>query len=349
MRVSDFHFDLPLTSIATEPLYPRDRARLLVVSDHLSDKHIADLPELLNPGDLLVFNDTKVLPVRLNIFQDGRKIEVTLHKELKSGCWKAFAKPARKLRTGMPAQVAEDFTVMVLDKTEGEVTLEFNCQGDVFFQKLSAYGSMPLPPYIKRKEGLREKDLDDYQTIFARHDGAVAAPTAGLHFTPALFDALAAKAIAHTFVTLHVGAGTFLPVKVEEIKDHLMHREYGVVGKSACDMISATRARGGKVIAVGTTSLRILEAAAMHHGRLAPFEGETDIFITPGYQISTVDRLLTNFHLPESTLLMLVSALIGLKRVKEVYTYAIKKNYRFYSFGDACLLNVSPEAKGDIS
>lgn len=345
MRVSDFYFELPAASIATTPVYPRDSAKLLVVSDGLHDKHISDLPDLLEPNDLLVFNDTKVLPVRLTVLQEGRKVEVTLHKELHSGCWKAFVKPARKLHVGILAQVAEDLSAMVLDKTEGEVTLEFNCRGDEFFQKLSAYGAMPLPPYIKRKEGVRKEDFQDYQTIFAKHNGAVAAPTAGLHFTPELLEALHKKGIAYTYVTLHVGAGTFLPIKVDQIKDHIMHTEYGVVTQEACDAIAATKERGGKIVAVGTTSLRILEAAAMHHGTLAPFSGETDIFITPGYRFKTIDRLLTNFHLPESTLLMLVSSLVGLPKIKEAYAHAISSGYRFYSFGDACLLDVELQQK----
>jgi S-adenosylmethionine:tRNA ribosyltransferase-isomerase len=338
MLVSNFHFSLPKEFIADAPMRPRDAARLLQVTSPYQDKHIYDLPDLLNPHDILVFNDTKVLPVRLQVIQGGRHVEVTLHKQLEGNCWKAFAKPARKLHVGSVAEIGEGFSAVVLEKQGGEVILEFSVGGSLFFEKLLAHGIMPLPPYIKRgREGLKE-DFDDYQTVFAKHEGAVAAPTAGLHFTDRLLKAIDDKGIASTYVTLHVGAGTFLPVKVEDTKDHVMHTEYGMVSQDACSKIREAKEKGGKVVAVGTTALRALESAARQQKTIQPFAGETNLFITPGYQFNVVDKLLTNFHLPGSTLFMLVSAFSGLTEMKQAYAYAMEQRYRFYSFGDACFL-----------
>lgn len=338
MLVSDFYFDLPKEYIANSPIRPRDAAKLLCVAKDYQHKHVYHLPELLGAHDLLVFNDTKVLPVRLQLLQEGRHIEVTLHKQITSHKWKAFAKPARKLHIGKPVEISSDFSATVLTKEEGEVTLEFNLGGAAFLEKLYEYGTMPLPPYIKRERRGLKQDFSDYQTVFAKHEGSVAAPTAGLHFTDELLTALDSKGIKRIYVTLHVGAGTFLPVKVTDTKDHVMHSEYAVINQETCNKIIETKRQGGKVIAVGTTALRVLESAAITKNNIAPFAAETNLFITPGYEFKIVDRLLTNFHLPGSTLFMLVSAFSGLNKMKEAYALAIKNNYRFYSFGDACLL-----------
>ncbi len=338
MKVDDFDFDLPQDLIAQRPASPRDRARLLL-GDGLVDKVMADLPGCLAAGDILVFNDTRVIPARLKGKRDEAGVEVTLHMRVSADTWKVFAKPAKKLQPGNVIAFADGFTAEVTQKgLGGEVTLRFNLSGGDLMAALEAHGGMPLPPYIKRQGLADERDKSDYQTLFADKKGAVAAPTAGLHFTPELMKALADKGVTHTKLTLHVGAGTFLPVKVDDTDDHVMHAEWGEVGSHAVAAINAAKARGGKVVAVGTTSLRLLESATHEDGTLHPFEDETDIFITPGYRFRIVDTLLTNFHLPRSTLFMLVSAFAGLYRMKNIYETAISRGYRFYSYGDGCLL-----------
>ncbi|MDA0782680.1 MAG: tRNA preQ1(34) S-adenosylmethionine ribosyltransferase-isomerase QueA [Rickettsiales bacterium] len=339
MLVSDFNFDLPKELIADKPKFPRDTSRLLVVDNQLTDKTFSDIIDLLNPDDVLVFNDTKVIPARLFGNRAGAKVEVTLHKNEADGVWKVFAKPAKKLKTADIFYVADDFYATVLDKNEGEVTLKFSTNGEEFFDKLNKYGQMPLPPYIDRKDGTLNSDIKDYQTVYAKNKGAVAAPTAGLHFTDELLRKIDEKGVKRVFTTLHVGAGTFLPVKVDDTKDHKMHSEFGIVTKDAANAINESRKSGGRVICVGTTSLRILESVADDEGNLSEFEGETDIFITPGYKFKIADCLLTNFHIPKSTLFMLVSAFSGLERMQDAYRHAISQNYRFYSYGDACFLN----------
>jgi S-adenosylmethionine:tRNA ribosyltransferase-isomerase len=353
MKTDLFDFDLPRELIAQHPATPRDMARLLEVGDSLNDHRIRDLPGLLAPGDILVFNDTRVIPARLTGRRGMARIEVTLHKRDGHGDaqhgdldarapaqWRVFARPARKLRVGERIDFAEDFSAEVLARGEaGEVTLKFNVEGEVLIESLHRHGIMPLPPYIQRDAAGEEQDNQDYQTIFAAHDGAVAAPTAGLHYTPELLTALDARDLKRVTVTLHVGAGTFLPVKVDDLQDHKMHSETGIVTREAADTINAARAAGGRVIAVGTTALRLLESAATDDGTLKPFAGDTDIFITPGYRFKIVDLLLTNFHLPRSTLFMLVSAFAGLDRMQAAYAHAKVSGYRFYSYGDCSLLH----------
>ena len=338
MKVQDFDFDLPRNRIADRPAEPRDAARLLHVREGGShDRGVRDLPGLLRAGDLLVFNDTRVIPARLKGRRGAAGVEVTLHQPIADDAWKAFARPAKKLHPGDIVAFAEDFTARVVEKGgDGEVTLRFDRTGAALMEALRRHGTMPLPPYIKRVGD--DRDRDDYQTMFARHEGAVAAPTAGLHFTPGLMAALAARGIGHATVTLHVGAGTFLPVKVEEVGDHRMHSERGVVDAATAAAVNAARAAGGRVVAVGTTSLRLLETAADPTGRLHPFSGDTDIFITPGYRFRMVDLLMTNFHLPKSTLFMLVCAFAGTDGMRAAYDHALAAGYRFYSYGDACLL-----------
>ncbi len=341
MLVSDFDFDLPRELIAISPASPRDSARLIdATGPHLIDKTIKDLKSILKAGDLLVFNDTKVIPARLLGKRKDAKVEVTLHKMLSDGVWNVFARPAKKLKAGDIFKIAEDFFATVLDKDGGEVTLKFSASGEEFYEKLGRYGSPPLPPYISRDSGVRKQDVDDYQTIYAKHRGAVAAPTAGLHFTDDMLKDIADKGIRTAFVTLHVGAGTFLPVKVEDTKDHKMHSEYCILSQETADLINDTKKAGGRIVAVGTTSLRLLESAAAN-GPLQKFEGDTDIFITPGYKFKVVDAMLTNFHLPKSTLFMLVSAFAGVEKMRAVYKHAIENKYRFYSYGDACFLKIS--------
>ena len=337
MLVSDFDFELPPERIAAHPVYPRDSAKLLQVGDGLADKILRDLPDLLNPGDLMVFNNTRVIPARLFGKRGEAGIEVTLLKPLADGEWTAFARPGKRLKLSDRVSFGKELHAMVTHKADdGQVHLAFSAQGDAFFAQLKKVGSMPLPPYIKRLSP-DAQDERDYQTIYAKEEGAVAAPTAGLHFTESLFQALEARGVEKAFVTLHVGAGTFLPVKVEDTKDHVMHSEWGQIDAETVERIRAAKARGNKVVAVGTTSLRVLESAA-RDGELKPFSEETDIFITPGYQFKVVDRLLTNFHLPKSTLFMLVSAFAGLDKMQAAYAHAIAHDYRFYSYGDACLL-----------
>jgi S-adenosylmethionine:tRNA ribosyltransferase-isomerase len=340
MRVDDFDFELPRECIAERPVSPRDRARMLhVLSDGAEDLTVSDLPRLLKAGDVLVFNDTRVIPARLFGRRGEAGIEVTLHERVALDTWKAFARPAKKLKPADTVRFGEDFSATVAEKGEaGEVTLRFDRSGDELMTALDHFGRMPLPPYIRKGEA-DERDLTDYQTVFAREKGAVAAPTAGLHFTPDLLAALDAAGIRRVTVTLHVGAGTFLPVKVEDTADHRMHSERGIVGRETAEAVNAARAAGGRVVAVGTTSLRLLESAADEAGVLHPFDGATDIFITPGYRFRVVDVLMTNFHLPRSTLFMLVSAFSGLERMKRAYAHAIAAGYRFYSYGDSCLLH----------
>lgn len=340
MRVDDFDFELPRERIAERPANPRDSARLLhVEAGGLSDLGVGDLPRLLRAGDVMVFNDTRVIPARLVGKRGQAGVEVTLHERTGPDRWKVFARPAKKLRPGDRVDFAEGFSAEVLSKGEaGEVLLAFDRAGEALMAALEAHGRMPLPPYIRQGEA-DEADRSDYQTVFAREKGAVAAPTAGLHFTPELLAAIDAAGVTRVTVTLHVGAGTFLPVKVDDTRDHRMHSEIGVVTAEAAEAINAARANGGRVVAVGTTSCRLLESAAGEDGRLKPFDGATDIFITPGYRFRAVDMLMTNFHLPRSTLFMLVSALSGLERMKRAYAHAIAAGYRFYSYGDACLLH----------
>ena len=345
MRLSDFDFDLPEDLIALRPCVPRDGARLLHVRppEGLSDHVVRDLPDLLQAGDILVFNDTKVIPARLHGKRVGRgstepRIEATLHMKLSGHEWKAFVKPARKLEKGDRVDFG-GLVADVADKGEaGEVTLQFACTPDELDVKLVEVGEMPLPPYIAAKRPVDEQDLSDYQTIYAEKPGAVAAPTAGLHFTPELFARLEDKGIERMTVTLHVGAGTFLPVKVDNVADHKMHGEWGQLDEAACERLNAARSAGRRIISVGTTSLRLLESAADEAGVFHPFADETRIFITPGYRFRAIDALMTNFHLPKSTLFMLVSALCGLETMHKAYAHAIENRYRFYSYGDSSLL-----------
>jgi S-adenosylmethionine:tRNA ribosyltransferase-isomerase len=339
MRVDDFDFDLPRELIAEHPIEPRDAARLLLVSDGIADKHINDLPHLLRAGDVLVANDTRVIPARLTGTRGAATIEVTLHLDRGRGEWRAFVKGARRIKAGDTIRFADDFRADVIEKSpEGDVVLRFSCEGDALKAQLERHGRMPLPPYIHRGREGDARDRHDYQTMFAAKDGAVAAPTAGLHFTPPLLAALKDAGLGVETVTLHVGAGTFLPVKVEDTADHRMHAEYGVIDAATASRLNAARAQGGRIVAIGTTSLRVLESAAHESGEIRPFAAETTLFITPGYRVRAIDVLLTNFHLPRSTLFMLVSAFAGLERMKAAYAHAIAERYRFFSYGDACLL-----------
>ncbi|KPV41520.1 S-adenosylmethionine tRNA ribosyltransferase [Thiohalorhabdus denitrificans] len=340
MRIDEFDFQLPEDRIAQHPARPADAARLLEVRpDGLGDYGVRDLPRLLRPGDLLVFNDTQVIPARLVGHRDAVRVELTLHKPLGGPRWAAFARPAKRLKPGQTVRIAEDFAAEVAEKRDGgEVVLEFDREGAALMAALDAHGHMPLPPYIRGGED-EAADRADYQTRFAAKPGAVAAPTAALHFTDRLMAELEAAGIEWTTVTLHVGAGTFLPVKVEDTRDHIMHAEYGVVEAATAERVNAVRAAGGRIVPVGTTSLRLLETAAGEDGVLRPWSGETDIFITPGYRFRAADLMVTNFHLPKSTLLMLVAAFSGLERIKAAYAHAVEAEYRFYSYGDACLLH----------
>jgi S-adenosylmethionine:tRNA ribosyltransferase-isomerase len=340
MKVDDFAFDLPRALIAERPARPRDTARLLVVRpDLLQDRVVRDLPALLAPGDLLVLNDTKVIPARLHGHRGAARVEVMLIETDSDDRWRALARPARKLLPGDRIDFTSDFSAQVVARGErGEVVLDFGRSNDAMIDELGRYGETPLPPYIHRPEGPDLADREDYQTIFAREPGAVAAPTAGLHFTPELFAALETNGIGREMITLHVGAGTFLPVTAEDTSAHRMHAERGAITEGAAARINAVRAAGGRIVAVGTTALRLLESAADEDGRIEPFTGSTEIFITPGYRFRAVDALMTNFHLPRSTLFMLVSAFAGLARMQSAYAHAIAERYRFYSYGDASLL-----------
>ncbi len=343
MRTEDFDFELPPALIAQHPVTPRDAARLLVVGETLQDRGMRDLPELLRPGDLLVVNDTRVLPTRLSGRRGAASIEATLHKAEAPGVWRAFARPARKLGPGDEVVFAPGFTGVVRSKGEaGEVVLDFACGEAELLALLQLHGAMPLPPYIKRdlaRRGPDPRDRDDYQTVFAARPGAVAAPTAGLHFTPGLLAALEARGIGRVAVTLHVGAGTFLPVKCEDPRAHVMHSEVGEISGEAAGRVNEARATGGRVVAVGSTALRVLETACGDDGRVAPFAGETALYLLPGDRIRAADLLLTNFHLPRSTLFMLVCAFAGEAWMKAAYAHAIAGGYRFFSYGDACLLH----------
>jgi S-adenosylmethionine:tRNA ribosyltransferase-isomerase len=346
MKLSDFDFDLPEGLIATRPARPRTSARLLLAEgDRIIDRHVHDLLDIFRPGDRLVLNNTKVLPARLfGTRQRGEavaKVEITLLEPRPEG-WRALAKPLRKVQVGETIRFSEHLFAKVLDKTESDLILGFDLTGADFDAALASAGVMPLPPYIAAKRAADDLDRTDYQTVFARHAGAVAAPTASLHFDEALLKALAAKGVDFTEVTLHVGAGTFLPVKVEDVTTHRMHAEWGRVTAAAADEINATKRAGGRIIPVGTTALRLIESAADARGVLQPFEAETDIFIYPGYRFRVTDALMTNFHLPKSTLMMLVSALMGETRIKAIYDHAIRQGYRFFSYGDSSLLIPEP-------
>ncbi|MEJ7927787.1 tRNA preQ1(34) S-adenosylmethionine ribosyltransferase-isomerase QueA [Sphingobium sp. AN641] len=340
MRVDLFDFDLPPERIALRPASPRDSARLLLVAGdaQLEDRIVSDLPSLLRAGDCLIFNDTRVIPAQLEGRRGDARIGATLHKRLSLREWQAFLRNAKRVRAGDRIDFGADVTAIAGPRDdEGGVTLRF--EGDEPVELLlERAGRMPLPPYIASKRATDARDRTDYQTMFAREDGAVAAPTAALHFTPGLIAALDAAGIGRETLTLHVGAGTFLPVKAEDTDAHRMHAEWGRIGSAAAARLNAVRANGGRLIAVGTTSLRLLESAAREDGVIQPFEDETRIFITPGYRFRAIDGLMTNFHLPKSTLFMLVSALMGTEKMQAVYAHAIAQDYRFYSYGDSSLL-----------
>ncbi|MCK4712481.1 MAG: tRNA preQ1(34) S-adenosylmethionine ribosyltransferase-isomerase QueA [Marinosulfonomonas sp.] len=347
MKLSDFDFDLPEALIATRPARPRTSARLLVADGgEIRDLRVTDLPDLLRSGDRLVLNDTKVIPARLFGLRHrdsaqgpvSAKIEVTLLAPCPDGDWQALIKPLKKLKIDEVVVFSDDLTATLVDKADGTATLRFNLTGDDFDAALAQAGAMPLPPYIAAKRPADAQDKQDYQTVFARNKGAVAAPTASLHFDDALLAQIAAKGVEFTHVTLHVGAGTFLPVKVDDVSQHKMHAEWGEVSAQAADEVNATRAAGGRIIPVGTTALRLIESAATADGQLQPWRGTTDIFIRPGYEFRVSDALMTNFHLPKSTLMMLVSALMGTQTVRDIYKHAIAQGYRFFSYGDASIL-----------
>ncbi|WP_085808313.1 tRNA preQ1(34) S-adenosylmethionine ribosyltransferase-isomerase QueA [Sphingomonas sp. TZW2008] len=339
MNVDLFDFALPPERIALRPASPRDAARMLVVdAAGLHDRSVGDLPAALRAGDLLVFNDTRVIPAQLEGTRGAAKIGATLHKREGPRRWRAFVRNAKRLRDGDTIDFGNGVSAVANDRAaDGSFALDF--VGDEPVELLlERAGRMPLPPYIAAKRPTDARDADDYQTMFAREAGAVAAPTAALHFTPELMASLAASGIDHATLTLHVGAGTFLPVKADDTDDHAMHAEWGRIDAATADRLNAVRARGGRVIAVGTTSLRLIESASGEDGIVRPFEGDTSIFITPGYRFRGIDGLVTNFHLPRSTLFMLVSALMGLERMQAAYAHAIAHEYRFYSYGDASLL-----------
>tara|TARA_R110002073_G_scaffold119223_1_gene260243 strand:- start:259 stop:1305 length:1047 start_codon:yes stop_codon:yes gene_type:complete len=346
VKLSDFDFDLPDDLIAVRPAKPRTAAKLLVAQgDEISDHTVADLPEFLRKGDVLVLNDTKVIPARLFGLRhrDGEfgmtaaKMDVTLLDPRADGTWAAMIKPLHKVNDGEQIVFSDELSATVMARADGQAQLRFNLSGDDFDAALNAVGAMPLPPYIAAKRPADEADKTDYQTYWAKHAGAVAAPTASLHFDGPLLDALTAHGVEFVHVTLHVGAGTFLPVKVDDIATHKMHAEWGEVTPSAAAAIAKAKAQGRRVIPVGTTALRLIESAA-RTGQIAPWEGETDIFITPGFAFQVSDGLMTNFHLPKSTLMMLVSAMMGVQSVKRIYAHAIDEKYRFFSYGDASLL-----------
>jgi S-adenosylmethionine:tRNA ribosyltransferase-isomerase len=342
LRASDFDFALPPTRIAQSPARPRDSAKLLRVGrTGLLDRVVADLPSLLQSGDLLVANDTRVIPAQLSALRGAAHIGITLDRPLPDGTWHALARNARRLRAGdlLAFEGADDLFALVRSRdADGGVVLAFECEPEALGAALHRAGALALPPYIARPDGPSEQDAEDYQTLFAVHEGAVAAPTAGLHFTPALMQALAARGVELATITLHVGAGTFLPMRSDAVRDHHIHAERGHIDAAAASAINAARARGGRIVAVGTTSLRLLESAAAEDGTIAPFDGITELFILPGHRFRAVDLLLTNFHLPRSTLFMLVCAFAGTERMRAAYAHAIANQYRFYSYGDATLL-----------
>lgn len=346
MKLDDFDFDLPEGLIATRPMRPRSAARLLLAQGgDIADRRVGDLPAILHPGDLLVLNDTRVIPARLNGTRTRQtaqgdvtaKIEVTLLEPAADG-WQALAKPLRKLRVGEVIRFGDELSATVADIAGGGLRLVFDATGDAFDAALAQVGAMPLPPYIASLRAPDAQDHQDYQTVWAARQGAVAAPTASLHFDDALLQALTTRGVEFVHVTLHVGAGTFLPVKVDDVATHRMHAEWGEVTPDAAATINRAKAEGRRVIPVGTTALRLIESAATPDGQMQPFQGTTDIFIYPGYQFRVTDGLMTNFHLPKSTLLMLVSALMGAQHIREIYDHAIRTGYRFFSYGDASLL-----------
>ena len=347
MDLSDFDFELPEELIALRPARPRPASRMLVARDGgIEDAHVRDLPKFLRKGDMLVFNDTEVLPARLEgvrrrATRDGSgeaKVEVTLIRQDGPSVWTALARPARKLAVGDRIAFGEDLSAEVVTRDGGEAVLGFDKAGVELEQAIRAVGVMPLPPYIAQRRPADEQDAQDYQTVFAAKPGAVAAPTASLHFDDGLLAALETAGVLSVRLTLHVGAGTFLPVKTDQVEDHAMHAEWGQVSSEAAEAMNAARAAGGRLIPVGTTAMRLIESAADQDGRLHAFEGNTDIFILPGYRFRAADGLMTNFHLPKSTLVMLVSALMGVDRVRQIYAHAIAEKYRFYSYGDSSLL-----------
>lgn len=356
MKLSDFDFDLPDRLIATRPARPRSAARLLVAGPSaVHDAQVTDLPGYLLPGDRLILNDTRVIPARLQ----GRRhrdsaqgavsarIEATLLEPAAGGHWHALLKPLKKVKQGEIVEFSGELHARLIAVRDGVAELSFNLTGDDFDAALAQAGAMPLPPYIAAKRAADDADKTDYQTVWARHAGAVAAPTASLHFDAELLAALAEKGVDFTHVTLHVGAGTFLPVKTDDVTEHRMHSEWGEISPAAADEINRTKAEGGRIIPVGTTALRLIEAAATGPGRIAPWRGDTDIFIRPGYSFQLTDALMTNFHLPKSTLLMLVSALMGRARMLAVYEHAISQGYRFFSYGDASLLLPGAQKRPD--
>lgn len=343
MKLSDFDFDLPEALIATRPARPRTAARLLLAEgDALRDLHVRDLVDVFRPGDLLVLNNTRVIPARLfgtRVRGEAvAKVEVTLLEPAAAGGWRALAKPLRKVREGEVIVFSDHLSAEVAERGEADLRLVFDRAGEAFDAALAEAGAMPLPPYIAAKRPADAQDRQDYQTVFGRHSGAVAAPTASLHFDRDLLEALAARGVRFAEVTLHVGAGTFLPVKVEDVTTHRMHAEWGQVTAEAAQAINEAKRAGGRVIPVGTTALRLIESAARATGRVQPWEGPTDIFIYPGFAFRVTDALMTNFHLPRSTLLMLVSALMGKDRIDRIYRHAVESGYRFFSYGDASLL-----------
>lgn len=359
MKTADFDFDLPEDRIALRPVEPRDSARFLVARDgQLEDRIVRELPDFLRPGDALVFNDTRVIPARLSgerqrEGEEGQTlivpVEATLHHRDGPDAWSAFMKPGKRIKVGDRIHFAPSPTngVCLLDQLDatvtdkgddGLVTLQFDLAGPALDEAVRAVGVMPLPPYIASKRPEDARDQSDYQTVYATHDGSVAAPTAGLHFTPELLEAIRARGVSTHAVTLHVGAGTFLPVKADDTTEHKMHSEWGEVSADVAEALNAVHAAGGRIVCVGTTSLRLLESATGEDGTIRPFHGDTAIFITPGYRFRAVDVLMTNFHLPKSTLFMLVSAFAGLETMKAAYAHAIAEGYRFYSYGDGSLL-----------
>ena len=354
MKVDIFDFDLNKDLIAKEPVSPRDTSKLLDVTDdeNIYDRHFYDLPDILQEGDVLVFNDTKVIPARLYAKRGNALVEVTLYHPQDGLTWWSFIKNAKRLKESdiisfytdeIEAEVS-DFKAEIIKKDDQDgVLIKFLCSADDLAKMLQKYGSMPLPPYIKRDkpgQGLWNKynDKENYQTVYAKYEGAVAAPTAGLHFTQEVLNKLDKKGVKRVFLTLHVGAGTFLPVKVEDTNNHKMHAEYGIISKETADIINQAKREGRRIIAVGTTSVRLLESSADENGVLEPFAGETNIFLTPGYKFRIIDMIITNFHLPKSTLFMLICAIAGTQRMKKAYQHAIDNNYRFYSYGDSSIL-----------
>ncbi len=338
MKLSDFDFDLPEALIAQAPVEPRDGARLLHVADGLADRHVRDLPALLRRGDLVVYNDTRVLKARLTGMRGAAKVELTLHKRAGDDTWHAFAKGSKRLKVGDRIEFAADFAADLVEKGEGgDVTLRFSAGGSALFAAIDRHGAMPLPPYIKRAAP-DAADETRYQTVWAAREGAVAASTAGLHFSPELVAALDAAGVERAALTLHIGAGTFLPVKTENVEEHVMHAEWGEISEATAARVNAAKAEGRRIVAVGTTALRVLETVAAGSGRVRAWADETRLFCLPGFRFRVVDALMTNFHLPKSTLFMLVCAFAGTARMKAAYAHAIAKGYRFFSYGDASLI-----------